>query len=146
MKYRLIYLEDEESLTTLMTSYLKGKKDFELCIFPNPQRCHVWAKINQTQQCQCADACADFLITDNDMPHVTGLQFLQVMKHHNCKIKHVLMTSGHPEMERKVIELGYEFLRKPFSLFTIGLWLDSKKDLIDPQRKLMNFKQKEDVT
>jgi len=51
------------------------------------------------------------------------------------------MTSGwdKDDLEKNVLDLGYNFLHKPFSLVTLGLWFDSKKESIPKDRVLIDL-------
>lgn len=80
---KAVVFDDSELFVLLLNKLFKAKDiqvtsysspDFYLCCQPGINTCPV------------AKPCADFLITDNIMPSMTGLEFLQRTKQINCKI------------------------------------------------------------
>lgn len=85
--------------------------------------------------CPRDQACFDLIITDNDMPNMTGLGFLQKLHKMQCKIPatHKALISGKLSTEdcAAIDKLGSRAFCKPCSLDTIQQWL-TEIGLLDP--------------
>lgn len=103
-KLRIIYAEDSPTEREMMAQLLSS-------------RGHDIACFNDGQLALQAMASASFdvLITDNDMPHMTGLALVRELRKIKSTIK-IIVTSGYleSETEERYRELGVRvFLPKP---------------------------------
>lgn len=91
MKIRSLVLEDDACLRKLIVTLLK-EKGHESYAFPDPSVCPVYLK----KDCPCPldYACADIMITDIQMPNITGLKFIENQAKRFCKIPNKAMMSG----------------------------------------------------
>jgi CheY-like chemotaxis protein len=81
----------------------------------------------QKEACQEESPCADVIITDQCMPHMTGLEFIASREKRGCKgdLQHLAIMSANLTDDDLVQarELGCKVFIKPFSLLEIETWL-----------------------
>ncbi len=81
--------------------------------------------------CQAERPCADLLLTDNRMPHRSGLELLEEQIARGCKLvkqKRAVLSGGWSREERqRAIELGCQVFDKPFDLSGMDAWLEQDK-------------------
>ncbi len=121
-----LLFEDNPLCRDLMTEILR-EKDFKVTAFADPTH-YLADKID----CHCcADtACADALITDNQMPGMTGLELLQRFDKNGCKLpnhrKAIISGSWSNEEYHQARQLGCKIFHKPASIEEIHQWLDGQ--------------------
>jgi CheY-like chemotaxis protein len=137
MKLRVIVLEDDEANRKLITMVLE-RRGYEVISSSDPAICPIYS--NQEGSCPHEDACGDFLLTDNQMPSMTGLDFIEAQNRRGCKgiVKHKAVLSGSWSLaEREKAErLGCKIFSKPYSIAEVSEWLDEQAKQIPPDRKL----------
>ncbi len=142
MKPRAIVIEDDDACRALVTQLLE-QKGYEVLSFSDPTVCPVYS--DPEAPCPHEDACGDFLLTDNQMPNMTGLDFVESQCRRGCKgmvrNKAVLSGTWRPEELEKAEQLGCKVFRKPFNIKAISEWLDEQLKTIPPDRKLVVFDQ-----
>jgi CheY-like chemotaxis protein len=138
MNKRAFVLDDDEILRELLRQVLEGR-GYEVLGFSNPGLCPLYNE----GSCRCTDgeACGDIIISDINMPRVSGLDFIERQKKMGCKVKNVALMSGAwsgTDVE-KAKSLGCKVFQKPFSLAEIEKWLDECENEIDPERILTDW-------
>ena len=137
-KTRIILLEDTEAIRNSLAKLL-SLRGYEVFSFPNPTICPLQIK----PDCRCNDnqRCTDMIVSDLDMPCMTGLSFIENQRRKNCKCKHVvLMSSSWTEEDLShAHELGCITFTKPFPLNELYGWIDEVERNIDPARELCNW-------
>jgi len=137
MKPRVIILEDDESSRALL-SLLLEEKGFEVLAFADPTICPIYT--DSEQVCSHEDACGDFLLTDNRMPGMSGLDFVGEQARRGCKgivkNKAVMSATWNDEELERAEKLGCKVFRKPYQVAEIIDWLEQRCRNLDPQRKL----------
>ncbi len=135
---RAIVLEDNEDIRQLVETFLK-KKGYEVLIYPDPTLC----PLQHSHDCQCDqdERCADIIITDIDMPNISGLDFLESQMRKGCKIQCIAIMSGAwPELGKEHAKsLGYSVFDKPLTLSALAEWLDRCKEGIDQTKDLSHW-------
>ena len=122
-KLRIILFEDDKNIRTML-KLLFEKHECEILTFEDPSLSQIY----QSNDCQCNanEVCADIMITDIDMPHVSGLDFIEGEVEKGCKIKNFAIISGF--MTNKNIKyaenLGVTIFYKPTFFFEISEWID----------------------
>ena len=138
MKLRIIILEDNDAIRNLLSLILK-ERGYEIHSFSSPAIC----PLQITPACRCGgeQACVDVIISDLDMPAVTGLQFIENQKRKNCKCRHIALMSGNltDEVVRRAKKMGCKVFPKPFNLSDIIEWLEEVEASISPNRQLENW-------
>jgi CheY-like chemotaxis protein len=137
-RMRVLLLEDDEHIRDLMTDLFKSR-GYEVVHFATPAVC----PLQQKPDCICDEhsRCADIILSDLEMPFLTGLQFIENQKNKNCKAPYLAMMSGnwnHHEVE-KAKELGCKVFYKPFKISEITEWLVYIEQNINLNRRLTDF-------
>jgi len=122
-----LLFEDNTLCRDLMTEILM-EKDYEVTAFADPTS-YVASNIGNRG---CPDnACADALITDNQMPGMSGLELIQWMNDRGCKLpnhrKAVISGSWSNEEYKQAQRLGCKIFQKPTSIDEIHRWLDDQQ-------------------
>ena len=119
-----LLFEDNLLCRDLMTDILQ-EKNFRVTAFAGPTR-----YLSDKADCHCHSdlACVDALITDNQMPGMTGLELLQRFNNRGCKIPNhrraIISGSWSEEEYHQARQLGCKIFQKPFSIEEINQWLD----------------------
>lgn len=140
-KLRIILLEDTEAIRRSMTKMLENR-GFEVFSFSNPSICPLLLE----PECRCNETqtCTDIIVSDMDMPEMTGLTFIENQRRKNCKCQHVALMSGFWTEENLVHaqELDCKVFVKPFPFNDLIEWIDEIQKRLKPSRKLgMWFKE-----
>jgi len=131
-KPRVIIFDDEDMVLNSLKKWL-CQEDYEVFAFSDPIVCLISEK--RTDYCMKENPCADIIITDFNMPEMTGIELLQDQSKRGCKIdkKNKAIVSGY--MDDKQIKLinesGYSFFEKPLDLCFMSDWLNGCKKRID---------------
>jgi CheY-like chemotaxis protein len=137
-KRRILLFEDNDLVRTTLRGLLAGQ-GYEVFSFPDPEVC----PLHKAEHCACLadEACADAVVTDQDMPHVTGLEFIAELKQKGCKIKHVAMLSGTPDetVRSRALALGCQAFRKPEEIPAFLEWLAKAMAAIETERHLKGW-------
>jgi CheY-like chemotaxis protein len=140
MRHRIIVLEDDPNTRRLLTLILEGL-GYEVVSAPEPSLCPLYSELDAL--CTHPFACGDFLITDNHMPRMTGLQFVARQGARGCKgvVHNKAIVSGTWEAhELEAAEkLGSKVFTKPYRIQEILHWLEERKKTIPPDRKLADL-------
>lgn len=127
-KYKALLLEDDALCRTVMAEILRDH-DFEVMAFSDPTG---YDACRLVPECQKALPCVDVIVTDNEMPHMTGLEFLEKTKRMKCKVPdtHKALISGSLSTKdlEKAGRLGCRFFHKPSELSEFSSWLAGKAD------------------
>lgn len=143
MKYRAIVFEDDENCRQLLCLILQ-QRGYEVISSADPSLCPVYLTPHET--CSNQHACGDFLLTDQRMPHISGLDFIANQQQRGCKgtLLHKAVISGSwtPAERAQAKQLGCKVFTKPYKAKDINTWLDGLEPLIDPQRQLTQLSSK----
>jgi CheY-like chemotaxis protein len=144
MKIRAFVFDDNKQVRELVSELLKNK-GYEVYDFSEPGICPIF--LDQNCPCPFEHACTDFIITDLNMPIMTGLEFIKNQKDYGCKAENIAILSGAwSDSELKFAkELGYKTFNKPIQFQEFYSWLDECEKNINPNRKLSDwFKYKKE--
>jgi two-component system response regulator AtoC len=138
MKKRAIVFDDIEAIQKILKRILE-MRGYEVMTYSNPDEC----PLQHEHDCRCDSnhTCADIIISDIDMPKVSGLQFVQDQNKKGCKITNIAFMSGAwSESDLKYArELGCKIFSKPFTIEEINDWLDECEKYIKPDRLLSDW-------
>jgi DNA-binding response OmpR family regulator len=141
MKLRIIVLDMDESIRTLIT-VIAQNKGHEVVALPEPVICPLYSDLD----CCCSQnlACGDLMIISNRMARMSGLKLIKKQLEGGCKgatqNKLVLSTSVRKSREFSFAkELGCKVIMKPFKISEISAWIDECEKKIDPNRKLADL-------
>lgn len=80
---RALVFDDEEIIRVLFARIFSSKK-IQVDAYENP--CLYFCIQSGADTCPVPTRCTDFLLTDQRMPDMTGLEFLRRIKEMQCKI------------------------------------------------------------
>ncbi|MDP2156436.1 MAG: response regulator [Nitrospirota bacterium] len=110
---------------------------YEVVTAETPITCAFYRE--DADSCQHHTRCADILVTDHNMPGMTGLELLEMQHQKGCRLtskNKALMTALiDPELRERTEQLGCRFLSKPMSISTITAWVkecETRFDLSEP--------------
>ena len=131
-KPRAIVCDDDESMQRLFRHALEAF-GYEVLTAGTPMTCAFYR--DHLDSCPQHDRCTDILITDNNMPNMTGLELLEIQHHGGCKLtskNKALMTGREdPELRKRAAVLGCHFFPKPLLISTLLAWLKECENRID---------------
>ncbi len=137
---RVLLLEDTVSILKLLTEFLEDR-GYEVLGFSSPAICPLQMK----PECRCGEnqRCTDIIISDLQMPAITGLTFIENQRKKNCKCKHVALISAYwtDKDLARAQTLKCKTFTKPFFFPELDKWLDHVEKTIDPGRELCNWVQ-----
>jgi CheY-like chemotaxis protein len=135
MRTRVFVFEDNETLRSMICTLLESR-GYEVRPFSDPSLCPMY--LDRNCPCPHSDACADAIITDVNMPNVTGLELLENLNQNGCKVKcRAVMSGGWTDKDLdEARRLGCRIFEKPFRLDEILEWLNDCEKAIDSKRKL----------
>jgi len=120
---KIVYiLEDEYSLRSTLRDYL-GQNGYEVYAYSDPSFC----PLTETAACKCdkQTPCTEFIITDINMPGMTGISFIERQKEKGCKVSHIAIMSAtwSTSEYNKAKILGCKVFEKPFGLKDLLQWM-----------------------
>jgi len=138
--YRAIVIDDMEFCRDLLTEFLEAR-GYQVISFPDVTACPLFPSRNA--ECIKTAACADFLLTDNRMPHMQGLDFLELMIQGKCKInpcaKAIFSALWTQEELDRAKQLNCKAFSKPYDLDMLSNWLNEQEKQIHQDRNLAEF-------
>lgn len=137
-KLRIILLDDEAVVRDMLSEFLT-EHGYEVISFSDPAIC----PLQMTPECRCGpnQRCTDVIVSDLDMPSMTGLGFIENQKRKRCKCRHVVLMSGNWN-ERdlsRAHELGCKTFSKPFPLDEFLEWLVEVEKGTESTRELCSW-------
>ena len=137
-KLRAIIIEDDEALKELLSEILH-LRGYDIHVFDTPEIC----PLQLMPKCRCHEneRCADILLSDINMPVITGLEFVRNQKDKGCKCPNLALISGDWGAERlsEAEKLGCKTFPKPYSVQEINDWLDDVEKNIDLSIELRDW-------
>ena len=142
-KPRVIIFDDEPTLLELLELCFT-RWGYEVFSYRTPVVCPLNGNGSgsgtSAGTCQSNAPCADLVISDFQMPHMTGLKLFQLQAERGCKVEKKMkaIMSGHSEGEllTQCEDLGYRFFEKPFSCSDLTDWLSDCEKNFDLSRQL----------
>jgi len=145
MKIRAFVFDDNKQVREIISELLKSK-GYEVYSFSEPGICPIL--LNQNCPCPLEHVCTDFIITDLNMPNMTGLELIKNQKDYGCKTEHIAILSGAwSESELKVAkDLNCKTFNKPMQVQELYSWLDECEKKMNPDRILSDwFKDQKEI-
>jgi len=135
---RVLVFEDNAIVRSTLKQVL-DQLGFDVLAFPEPGFCPLY----DLEKCMCPPehACSDIIISDIDMPGVSGIEFVADQIRKGCKVKHIALMSGGWSVGylRQANSLGCKTFSKPFNLEDLKKWLEECDKRIEPVAKLHNW-------
>ncbi len=105
--YRLLIIDDDQSVLNLLESYLN--KNYDVVCMSN--------SLDGLKQIESAEKGFDLIITDLVMPEISGIGLISILKKEHPEIPIIAITGKGEEPEKLSIEAKADgILQKPFEL------------------------------
>lgn len=124
-KLRALVFDDDGGIRELLMGFL-SRRGYEVFGYAEPNHCPEYNRA--ACACETWQTCGDVVITDLDMPQVSGLELIETQRQRGCKIepRNVAVMSGcwSDESLGRASRLGCRVFHKPFKVHEMGIWLD----------------------
>ena len=127
-KQRAIVVDDMIFCRDILTEFLEDR-DYLVRSFADVTACPLFSA--PMSKCPLHEACTDILLLDNQMPHMHGVDFLELQQRGNCHIPinniAILSASWSREDLDRAFQLGCEIFHKPYSFTVLASWLTERE-------------------
>jgi len=138
VKIRAIVLDDEDVIRDLIYDILRNR-GYDAHASSEPLFCPVY--LDSECPCPVEHICTTIIITDINMPNMTGFEFIEHQKSMRCKVQNVAVMSGRwtgEELEQAK-RLDCHMFKKPFKINELEKWLDECEKKLDHNSKLSDM-------
>jgi len=121
---KAMILDDHPHILLVLVRTLH-QRGYEIMTYSNPTLCPIYT--GEGCSCLTSKTCPHIIISDFDMPHVNGMEFLEAIRKKGCKGSHLALISGSSiseTMMKRMSKLGIKFIAKPNIMEPIKVWLD----------------------
>lgn len=120
-KRRAIVIDHDRAFRAAIAAFL-SKRGYEVHEASDPSEC----PLHNTCECDAGKTCTNVIITDIKNEHSNGLEFLESLKIHKCKVGNmaVITVETSDEERKRISDLGCQFFQKPVKLKQLKDWLD----------------------
>lgn len=136
-KPRVLIFDDEVIILELLERYF-SMSGYEVFSYSTPAVCPL--NESSAESCENLAPCADLVISDFQMPKMTGIELLQRQSRRGCKIdiKMKAIMSGYSgeELVTQCEDLGCKFIAKPFTSSALPRWLSECQKHFDLSQQL----------
>ena len=131
-------LYDDDQIVLDMLKLFFTRRGYEVFDYIEPVVCPLNKK--SAESCDNCHPCADMIISDYQMPKMTGIELLQNQSKRGCKVatKMKVIMSGYSDENiiAQCNELGYSFFQKPFTFSKLSAWLSEHEKHFDLSQQL----------
>jgi CheY-like chemotaxis protein len=135
-KRRAILYDDDAAVLRVLTLFFEAR-GYEVIACGAPVACPVY---HGGAQCDKMSPCGDVMITDLEMPRMSGLELLELQHRQGCKLtprnKAVLSGSLDYACGQAIRSLGCATFLKPCPLGTLAAWVDECEQRMDLSQPL----------
>jgi len=121
-----LVLEDDTDCRALLSDILTDMQ-LQVKAFSDPV---AYLATRTEGDCTGNCPCVGFILTDNDMPGMSGLEFLEKLKADGCALpnERKAIISGHWTQEgmERAEQLGCRIFYKPFQIADICAWVQAQ--------------------
>ena len=139
-KPRVIIFDDDAMLLELLEFYFH-RWGYEVFSYQTPFVCTFNGCAGS---CEGPAQCSDLMLSDFQMPQMTGIQLFQLQSQRGCRIDNKMkaIMSGHAggELLTQCKNLGYRFFEKPFDCSKIYTWVSECEKHFDLSKQLVGKK------
>ena len=141
-KLRISIFDDDPTNLKLFAAIMSAR-NYEVYTFDQAVVCPVYNA--QAVECSRLKPCTDIILTDNQMPRMTGIEMLVEQAQRCCRIdsrNKAITSADFDRDQRKIVEgLGCAVFEKPFRLHDLIAWLDDCERRIDLSKPLGIIRQ-----
>lgn len=122
-------LDDEPLLLSLLTRTF-NLWGHEVEAYPHPVVCPLFTV--KLCPCKAIMSCPDVILTDFDMPHVNGIEFLEAVTQKTCRCHHLALMTGKSFSDAMLVraeKMNVKFFTKPFQREYLKTWLDGLQSM-----------------
>jgi len=134
-KRRVILYDDDPAILSLLTLFFE-ERGYEVVGFPEGVACPVY---EDGVCCDKCCPCGDLMISDLEMPRMSGIELFQLQARQGCKLiirnKAILSGNLDPASCETIRSLGCAAFTKPCRLSTLTAWVsecEQRMDLSQP--------------
>jgi DNA-binding NtrC family response regulator len=137
MTYRTLIIDDEPCILETLAIAIE-ERGHEAVTAENTSSSP--ACCNSLCICKDGEVCTNFLIIDQNLPGVKGLDFIEQLNQKNCKMppENRAIMSAYLDNEElaRADRMGCKVLNKPVTFTKLNLWLDEREPHIDADCQL----------
>lgn len=126
---KAIVLDDEAAIRALLCELLR-RRGYEVTAFASPASRDCLRKGGGLCPQPDGKPCADVILTDLEMPHRTGLHYIEEQLQYGCKCPHIALITGsgtEKDFER-ARQLGIKTIMKPLHVKELEEWLEGVEE------------------
>ncbi len=142
-EYRTLVLDDEENIRFSLATFIEAR-GHEVVTASEPLSCPLYGE--DACSCPSDEQCGDFAIIDQNMPRMTGLEFVRKKLNSGCKAapeNHLLISAHLTDDElAQARKLGIPCMLKPVRLEQVSAWLAAVEKKVPTTRKLKIFRNR----
>lgn len=138
MTYRTLIIDDEPDILETLSIAVEERGH---AVITASSSINCLPCYNSTAQCPQQDSvCAHFLITDQNLLGLKGLDLIEQLELKGCKMpaENRAIMSGYLNNDElaRADRIGCKVLHKPVTFTKLNLWLDEREALLDTSCKL----------
>jgi len=117
---KVVLIDDEPAILAVLGKALR-LKGYEVQTYGSATECLDAYEGNSNCQKH-----SDVILTDIDMPHMNGIEFLNLLHKRNCSCKHIALMTGRgmdDTLLHKIEKKGVKLFLKPFSIPEFMGWV-----------------------
>ena len=139
MKLRILLFEDDDGIREMLQKTLQHL-DCEVHGYAHPGLCPLVA--DEPCPCEAQRLCADAILSDLNMPVMSGLDLVARLQKRGCHVPRHLLVSGNwtEDEEAQARQMGCEVIEKPFNMPALVDWVAQCRQTTDPGRILMDWR------
>jgi CheY-like chemotaxis protein len=120
---RALILDDDPTIVHLL-KYLLNERGHETLTYTSPETCPAYT--SASCPCPFAEACPDLILTDINMPAVSGVRFVENLKSKGCTCPNIAIISGNwtDSDLKRANRMDVSVFSKPLCPAHIRSWLD----------------------
>jgi CheY-like chemotaxis protein len=121
-----VVIDDMEFCRDFLTDLLQ-ERGYQVSSFDSARSFVVCAAAEE--RCPYTQPCADLVLLDNQMPGLSGIDFLTQQRAKGCQLKAsqfaIFSGSWTPDEEKCVENFGCQIFSKPYDVNALFNWLDN---------------------